>query len=144
MSDEEEAQLLINIATINHQFTNEDFLKRLNGNVLSYTATKLAAMKASLVDMKVAAHRDSLDLEVEMDRQKALAYGRAMATSNATAAKELKYTDEEYIAARAKYNEAKVRFERLKSIVADAHDLIETIRSRTIDLQGARKDEGHR
>jgi hypothetical protein len=32
-------------------------------------------------------------------------------------------------------------FEKLKSIVADSHDLIDAIKSRVIDLQGARKDE---
>lgn len=134
-------QLIEAIQRINKKFTDGDWVKAQNGNVLSYTALKLAAMKAYLIDVKEIAHAETLEAEIEMDRQKAIAYKKALKESNATAAKDGKYDDEDFIAARRAYAAAKVQFEKLKSVTADSHDLIESIRSRVIDLQGARKDE---
>ena len=140
-TDEELGQLLVNIAVLSQKLTSENFLKHLNGDTLSYTAVKLAAMKSSVMELKVAAHQHMLDTEIIKDREKALAYKRAMAESNATAAKDLKYADDEFIEAQQKYANAKVSFEQLKSVTADTHDLIESIRSRIIDLQSQRKDD---
>lgn len=140
----ETKELLEAIQHINRKFSDAKWVKGQNGNVLSYTALKLAAMKAYLVDEKEDAHKKMLEAEIEMDREKAIAYKKAMAESNATAAKDSKYADETFIEARKKYAAAKVYYEKLKSVVADSHDMIESIRSRIIDLQGARKDEGIR
>ena len=53
----------------------------------------------------------------------------------------MKYMDEDFMEAQRAHAKAKVQFEKLKSVVSDSHDLIESIRSRVIDLQGARRDE---
>ena len=132
------------IQHINKKFSDSGWVKRQNGNVLSYTALKLAAMKAYLVDEKESAHKAALQAEVEMETAKGVAYLRLKAEHGATAATDAKNTDEDYIAAKLKYADKKVYFDKLKSIVADSHDLIESIRSRIIDLQGARKDESIR
>lgn len=137
----EAQELLDAIQYINHKFSDKEWVKAQNGNVLSYTALKLAAMKGYLIDEKQTAQGKMLEAEIEMDRQKAIAYKKAMETSNATAAKDGKYDDEDFIAARRQYATAKVYYEKLKSVTADSHDMIESIRSRIIDLQGARKDE---
>lgn len=141
MTDKQLSDILVKIATINHKFTDGEFLKGLNGDVLSYTAVKLAAMKASLIDFKVVAQSNMLDLEVELGHAKAQAYARFKAEHGATAAQDMKNMDEDYMEAQRKYNKAKVSFEQLKSVVADSHDLIDSIKSRVIDLQGARRDE---
>ena len=126
---------------INHQLSDEAFLKSLSGDVLSYIGVKLSALKASLLDEKVSAHRDAMNKETLMQKAKGEAFLRAKEAHNATAAGDAKYTDELFIKAQNEYTEAKVNYEKLKSIVADSHDLIDAIKSRVIDLQGARKDE---
>lgn len=141
MSDEKVGELLVNMVFIAQTLTNEDFLKKQTGDVLSYTGVKLAAMKASLLDLKVSAHQEMLDKEVDMTQAKARAYAKYKKDHGATAAGDMKYQDEEFVQAIKDYNAAKVQFERFKSVVADVHDLIDSIKSRVIDLQGARKDE---
>jgi len=141
MNDKQLGEMLVNIATINNQLTNEAFLKSLTGDILSYTAVKLAAMKASILDLKVAAQEHMLYMEVELGRSKAQAFLRYKAEHGVTAAADLKNMDEDYIEAQKEHNKAKVQYERLKSVVADTHDTIEAIRSRVIDMQGARRDE---
>ena len=141
MTPEQTAELIGKIMDVNHKLSDEAFLKSLTGDVLSYIGVKLSAMKASLLDIKVTAYQDMLDKEVQMLKVKGEAFLRAKEEHNATTAGDAKYTDEEFIAAQKAYNEAKVLFEKLKSIVADSHDLIDAIKSRVIDLQGARKDE---
>lgn len=126
---------------INHQLSDEAFLKSLSGDVLSYIGVKLSALKASLLDEKVSAHRDAMNKETLMHKAKGEAFLRAKEAHNATTAGDAKYTDELFIQAQNDYTEAKVNYEKLKSIVADSHDLIDSIKSRVIDLQGARKDE---
>lgn len=141
MTAEQTAEIIGKIMKINNQLSDEAFLKSLTGDVLSYIGVRLSAMKASLLDVKVTAHQDMLDKEVLMLTEKGAAFLRAKETHNATTAGDAKYTDEKFIEAHKAYNEAKVLFEKLKSIVADSHDLIDAIKSRVIDLQGARKDE---
>jgi hypothetical protein len=77
-------ELLGNIHLINQKFSDAKWVKGQNGNVLSYTALKLAAMKAYLVEEKESAHKKMLQAEIEMDKQKAIAYTKAMKESNAT------------------------------------------------------------
>ncbi len=113
----------------------------LSGDVLSYIAVKLSALKASLLDVKVTAHEDMLEKNTLMLKEKGLAFLRAKEAHNATTAGDAKYTDEVFIEAQRTYNEAKVLYEKIRSIVADAHDTIDAIKTRVIDLQGARKDE---
>lgn len=148
MSDEELGAMLVKLATINRKLSDENFLKELNGDILSYTAVKVAAIKATLIEFKVVAHQYMLDMEVEKDRQKAVAYYRFKEElgpngkpHGATAAGDMKYMDEDFIQAQNDYNKAKVSYEQLKSVTSDAHDLIDSIKSRVIDLQTARKDE---
>ena len=141
MTPEQTAELIGKIMKINNQLSDEHFLKSLTGDVLSYIGVKLSAMKASLLDLKVTAHQDMLDKEVLMLKEKGAAFLRAKEVHNATSAGDAKYTDEVFIEAQKTYNQSKVLFEKIKSIVADSHDLIDAIKSRVIDLQGARKDE---
>lgn len=141
MTTQETADIIVKIMKINHQLSDEAFLKSLSGDVLSYIGVKLSALKASLLDEKVSAHRDAMNKETLMQKAKGEAFLRAKEAHNATAAGDAKYTDELFIKAQNEYTEAKVNYEKLKSIVADSHDLIDAIKSRVIDLQGARKDE---
>src|SRR5680860_1066800 len=92
-----------NIQKISKQFMDKDWVNSQNGNVLSYTVIKLAALKAYLGDVKEFAHAEALEAEIDMDRVKAQAYKRAMEDSTATAAKDSKYDDEEFIKARKEY-----------------------------------------
>ena len=141
MTTQEVADIIVKIMKINHQLSDEAFLKSLSGDVLSYIGVKLSALKASLLDEKVSAHRDAMNKETLMQKAKGEAFLRAKEAHNATTAGDAKYTDELFIQAQNDYAEAKVNYEKLKSIVADSHDLIDAIKSRVIDLQGARKDE---
>jgi hypothetical protein len=140
----ETKELLAAIQHINEKFSDKDWVKGQNGNVLSYTALKLAAMKAFLVDEKETAQKAMMQAEIDMETWKAKAYLKAKNEHNATAASDLKNMDPDYIKAKEVYAGTKVYFDKLKSIVADSHDLIESIRSRIIDLQGSRKDESIR
>lgn len=141
MTPEETAELIGKIMKINRQLSDEVFLKSLTGDVLSYIGVKLSAMKASLLDIKVDAHADAMHKETLMHKAKGEAFLRAKEKYNATTAGDAKYIDEEFIKAQNEYSDAKVLFEKLRSLVADTHDLIDAIKSRVIDLQGARKDE---
>lgn len=141
MTPEQTAELIGKIMEVNRKLSDEVFLKGLTGDVLSYIGVKLSAMKASLLDLKVEAHQDMLDKEVLMLEEKGKAFLRAKEEHNATTAGDAKYTDKKFIKAHKSYNEAKVLYEKLRSVVADSHDLIDAIKSRVIDLQGARKDE---
>lgn len=141
MTPKQTAELIGKIMKINYQLSDEAFLKSLSGDVLSYIGVKLSAMKASLLDLKVDAHRDAMEKETLMLKAKGEAFLRAKEAHNATTAGDAKYTDELFIQAQNEYTEAKVLYEKLKSITADTHDLIDAIKSRVIDLQGARKDE---
>ena len=138
MTTQETADIIVKIMKINRELSDEKFLKSISGDVLSYIGVKLSALKASLLDEKVSAHRDAMNKETLM--QKGEAFLRAKTEHNATTAGDAKYTDELFIQAQNDYTEAKVNYEKLKSIVADSHDLIDAIKSRVIDLQGARKD----
>ena len=141
MNSEQTTQLIEKMMKINHQLSDEVFLKSLTGDVLSYIGVKLSAMKASLLDGKVDAHRQAMQLETLMQKAKGEAFLRAKTEYNATTASDAKYIDEEFIEAQNKYTEAKVLYEKLRSITTDTHDLIDAIKSRVIDLQSARKDE---
>lgn len=137
-------ELIRDIQFINSKFSDKTWVKEQDGNVLSYTALKLAAMKAYLIDVKEMAQAEMLDAEIDMETQKGVAYLKMKEEHNATAATDAKNTVTEYIAAKKEYASKKVYYDKLKSIAADSHDLIESIRSRIIDLQSSRKDESIR
>lgn len=140
----EDEDILSSIQVINKEFSDKEKIIVKNGNVLSYTALKLAGLKGYLMDVKEFAHGELLEAEIEMDVAKAKAYLKAKTEHNATAASDLKNMDPDYIQARKDWAVKKIAYEKIKSVVADSHDLIEAIRSRVIDLQGARKDESIR
>lgn len=141
MKEKDITSVITDIIDVFNECRNKQLLKSASGDVLSYMATKLAALKGALLDVKVDAHREVLRLEVELETAKGRAYAKYKASDGATAASDMKNMDEDYIKAKQAYNEAKVNYEKLKSIVADSHDLIDSIKSRVIDMQGARRDE---
>jgi len=140
-TDEQLGNMLVNMASIYHHLTNEDNLKGMTGDALSYTGVKLAAMKASIIELKHAAHKELLEKEVLLGKAKAEAYYKYKKEHGSTAAGDMKYMDEDFIAAQREHNTAKSSYEQLKGTTADVHDLLEQIQTRIIDLGGQRKDE---
>lgn len=140
-SAEQLGKLLVDISKVNNHLSNEEHLKTMSGDTLSYTGLKLAAMKASVIDLRVDAQRDMLDKEVEKDKAKAEAYYKYKKEHGSTAAGDMKYMDENFIEKTKEYNESKVQYEKLKTMLNDTHDTIESARSRVIELQGQRKNE---
>jgi hypothetical protein len=138
---EEQSGLLVEIAEIVNMFTPRQKVKTISGDDLSYYGVRLAALKASVVDLKVDAEQDYLNGEVQADEARARAYLDAKKEHGATAAGEAYKIDPEYVAARLEADGRKVEFNRLKSILSDVHDLIESLTGRMIELHGARKDE---
>jgi len=134
-------EVIQKIHKVNEKLSDEGFLKSLDGDALSYIAVKLAALKGYLIEEKALAHEFMLDQEIRKDIAKAEAYAKAKKEHGATAASDIKYKDPDFVKAQEEYAEAKAAFERLKMVSADAHDLIDAIKSRVIDLQTARKDE---
>lgn len=149
LSDEEFQKIVTDIMYINRKYSDSEHLKSLPGDVLSYTGTKLAAMKALLIEVKVDAHQTFLDAETEYKATKARAIRRITGTPiqeggakiSQSAAGDLIYAEEDVIEASKKRNDAEALWNKLKSLSADTHDTIDSIKSRVIDLQGARKDE---
>lgn len=149
LSDSEFQKIVTDIMYINQKFSDSEHLKSLSGDVLSYTGTKLAAMKSLLIETKVEAHQDFLNAETEYKRTKAAAIRRLVgepikeggAKISQSAAPDLMYAEEDVIEAGRKKNNAEALWNKLKNITSDSHDLIDSIKSRVIDLQGARRDE---
>lgn len=134
-------EVIQKIHQIYDKMSDEGLLKSLNGDQLSYIAVKVAALKGYLIEEKAHAQEHMLYQEVEKDKQKAIAYAKFKKEHGSTAAGDMKYMDDDFIKAQHEYVEAKATFERLKMVTTDAHDLIDAIKSRVIDLQGARRDE---
>lgn len=152
LSDDEFQKIVTDILRINNRLRDKTYLLKLSGDALSYLAIKLAAMKSLIIEVKADAHRDFLDAETEYKAVKARALRRLIgeklnpedeksAKISATAAGDLLYAEEEVISAAHDKAEKEAFWNKLKSISADAHDDIDAIKSRVIDLQGARKDE---
>lgn len=136
-------KIIQNIMFINEKFSDAQWVKAQGADVLSYTALKLSAMKGYLAEFKEDALRNLLKAEREMEAEKSRAFLRAREKLPVTAASEAKNADEQYIKSKEVYGEAKVLYERLKSISADTHDLIDAIKGRTIELQSQRKTEAN-
>lgn len=149
VSEEEITEMAVNLSKIYNRLRDEKFYLSLTGDALSYTANKVAIMKALLVDVKKEAEIEADRAEAEYKRQKAETLRRLVGEPineggpkiSATAAGDLLYGEPEVVEAARVKAETRAQFNWLKSLVADGHDVIESIRSRLIDLQGSRKDE---
>lgn len=148
LSDDEFQKIVTDILHINNRLRNKEYVLKMTGDALSYVAIKLAAMKSLIIEVKADAHREALDADTEYKAVKARAFKRITDKTNpnitpvsATAASDLLYAEEDVIAAAKDKNEKEAFFHKLRSISADAHDDVDAIKSRVIDLQGARKDE---
>lgn len=151
VSEKEITEMVLKLDTIYRQMEDKQFFLRLNGDVLSYTVNVIAASKARLVDVKRMAEIDAKDADTDYKAIKAqtmrkligspLTDDEKSAKISATAAGELLYGEEEVIQAAKDKNRKEATYNRLKSLVADGHDMCDAIRSRIIDLQGSRKDE---
>lgn len=136
-----------NLARIYRRLEDKTFFLGLGGQELSYTANKIAALKARLVDVKREAelgakHADTHYKQVKANVFKRLTTGEEKVS--ATAAATLLYGELDVVEASEELNEAEALWNFVKSLVADGHDQIEAIRSRLIDMQSSRKDEGIR
>lgn len=147
MNNEEEIKASAeSLSKIYKRLEDKEFFLSLPGDALAYTANKIAALKARLVDVKHEAERDYRNAETEYKRTKAVAYKRLIAGSedvkkvSATAAAALVYDETDVYEARMRMGEAQALWNFAKSLVADGHDMVESIRSRLIDMQGDRKD----
>lgn len=132
------------LAKIYHYLNDRERFLGLSGDTLSYLANKVAAMKALLADVKRDAERAAKDADTEYKRVKSLAMGRLTSGEgkiSATAAAVQLYSEHDVVVASQAVNEAESLWNFIKSLVADGHDQIESLRGRLIDLQGSRKDE---
>jgi len=151
LSTKEFQKIVEDIMYINRKFSDSSHLKSLSGDILSYTGTKLAAMKSLLIEVKADAELAAKNADTDYKAVKAKALRRLVgqpikeggAKISATAAGELLYDEEDVKAASVHKNEQEAYWNKLRSITSDSHDLIDSIKSRVIDLQGARRDERH-
>lgn len=133
-----------NLAKIYGRLEDKDFFLGLPGDALAYTANKIAALKARLVDVKRDAELRAKHAETAYKRTKAEAFKRLTTGDDkvsATAASTLLYAEPDVVEISEELNEAEALWNFVKSLVADGHDMIDAIRSRLIDMQGSRKDE---
>lgn len=148
MSHEEEITAAAeNLAKIYRRLEDKTFFLGLGGQELSYTASKIASLKARLVDVKRDAELEAKHAETHYKHTKAIVF-KELTTGegkvSATAAATLLYGEPAVVTASEALNEAEALWNFVKSLVADGHDQIEAIRSRLIDMQSSRKDEGIR
>lgn len=149
VSEQEITDIVLTLDKIYRQLEDKAFFLNLTGDALSYTATKVAVMKARMVDVKRMAEIEAKDADTEYKRVKAQAIRRLVGTEikedgpkiSQSAAPELIYGEDDVVEAANDKTRKEATFNRVKSLVADGHDVIEAIRSRLIDLQGSRKDE---
>ncbi len=150
VSEEEITNIVLTLDKIYKQLEDKAFYLGLTGDALSYTATKIAVMKARMVDVKKMAEINAKDAETEYKKTKAVALRRLIGSPlngddgpkiSATAAGDLLYGEDDVVEAANLKTRNEATFNRLKSMVADGHDVIESIRGRLIDLNGSRKDE---
>lgn len=138
-----------NLDKIYRKLSDKTFFLSLSGDALAYTATKIAALKARLVEVKREAEIEAKNAETDYKATKAQAIRRITGTPvkeggakiSQSAASDLMYGEQDVIEASNRKTEAEALWNFVKSLTADGHDMIEAIRSRLIDLQGSRKDE---
>lgn len=149
VSEKEITNMVLNLDKIYTRLQDKEFFLGLTGDALSYTAIKVATMKARLVDVKRMAEIEAKSAETEYKAIKAQTLRKLVGEPvkeggpkiSATAAGDLLYGEDDVIEAGKLKAEKEATFNRLKSMCADGHDVVESIRSRLIDLQGSRKDE---
>ena len=144
LREEEIQKTAENLAKIYSKLQDREFFLSLTGDALSYTANKIAAMKALLVDVKRAAELEAKNAETEYKRIKGVAFKRLTTGDDklsATAATTALYAEDDVVAASHRLNESEALWNFVKSLVADGHDQVESLRGRLIDLQGSKKDE---
>lgn len=149
VEEQEITDIVLNLDKIYRQLQDKVFFLALTGDALSYIATKIAVMKARLLEVKRLAEIDAKDAETEYKRVKAMTMRELVGQKvsedgpkiSLSAAEKLIYGEDNVIAASQSQTQKEATYNRLKSMTADAHDVIEAIRSRLIDLQGSRKDE---
>lgn len=144
IGEEEITEAAENLFKIYNKLKDREFFLSLNGDMLSYTANKIATLKALLVDVKRAAEMEAKNAETEYKRIKGVAFTRLTTGEDklsATAAATVLYSEPDVVAASRLLNESEASWNFAKSLVADGHDMVEVIRGRLIDLQGSRKDE---
>ena len=144
LREEEIQKTAENLAKIYSKLQDREFFLSLTGDALSYTANKIAAMKALLVDVKRAAELEAKNAETEYKRIKGVAFKRLTTGDDklsATAATTALYAEDDVVAASHRLNESEGLWNFVKSLVADGHDQVESLRGRLIDLHGSKKDE---
>lgn len=149
VSEKEITEAVTTLNKIYTQLQDKKLFLGLSGDALSYTAVKIATLKARLVDVKRMAEIEAKDAETNYKATKARVLRELVgepikeggAKISATAAGDLLYGEQDVIDAANDKARKEATFNRAKSLVADGHDVIDSIRSRLIDMQGSRKDE---
>lgn len=149
IKEEEITEIVLKLDKIYRQLEDKKVFLRLTGDALSFMCVTVSTKKARLVDLKRIAEIDAKDADTEYKRVKAETLRRLVgeaikeggAKISATAAGELLYGEKEVVEAAKDKNRKEATYNRLKSLVADGHDVVDSLRSRLIDLQGSRKDE---
>lgn len=141
-SPQQQAELLVNMAAICNHYASDKNFKEASPEELTFAAGKLASMKASTIDLRSTAEKAFDDAERGYKATKGRVFQALRAESKSAAdAQVLMYMNDEVLVASEATDKAKADFNKLKSFISDVHDLIESIRSRTIELNGSRKDE---
>lgn len=154
VKEQEITAIVLNLDAIYRKIEDKALFLRMTGDALSYLAVKVATSKARMVDIKRIAEIEAKDADTEYKRIKAETMRKLVGTPinrssdggegpkiSATAAGELLYGEEAVVKAAQDKNQKEATYNRLKSLVADGHDVVDSLRSRLIDLQGSRKDE---
>lgn len=134
----------LELAKIYERLGDKQFFLGLPGDGLAYTASKIAAKKALLADVKRYAEMSAKNADAGYKFAKATAFERLTTGENkisATAAVTLLYKEEDVVQAAGELAEAEAQWNFIKSLTADGHDMVEALRSRLIDMQSSRKDE---
>lgn len=149
VNEEEISEIVLKLDKIYRQLEDKSVFLRLTGDALSFMCVTVATKKARLVDLKRVAEIDAKNADTEYKRVKAETMRKLVGEPikedgpkiSATAAGELLYGEEAVVKAAQDKNQKEATYNRLKSLVADGHDVVDSLRSRLIDLQGSRKDE---
>jgi len=128
-----EAEKVLDLITEQIDKLNQHPLDDYSGDTLSRVAVRLASYKAGLGRHITIAKKAKWQAEKILQEAKANAYKRLKAEVNSTDAKELKILEvgKEYDA----YIEAQGWEEALTGVSYNLHDIIDSIKSRLINLQ---------
>jgi len=134
------AEVIITLITNEIAKLNDHSLEDYSGDTLSRVAVRLANYKAGLGRYVADAKRDVWVAEKNYQTARASGYKRLRETMSATDAKELKIleADKEYDA----FIKAQEVESALSALSFNVHDLIDAIKSRLINLQMERQENG--